>query len=142
MSDAVELRQGLTVHILRPHGGDYSLNGISARYHEAVIVGIRVALRSSVADRELEPAAERGLVELPRIFGANEHRAEVELVIRALGGGIYVHAEPTEGKGRWAMFGGAYIETSDSRFGEILRAIYGDGRYQVGPIPLHDRYEH
>lgn len=43
MSDAVELRQGLIVHILRPHGGDYSLNGISARYQEAVIVGIRVA---------------------------------------------------------------------------------------------------
>lgn len=139
---ATEPRKGLIASILRPADlPDCSLNGISARYTRVVIVGVRAkGAKPHRAEGELL-AAQRGEEELPRIFTAGDTRAEVELVVRHLGGGIYVHAEPVEGNGRWAMASGAYIDTSDSRFGEMLRAIYRDGRSQVGPIPLHDRYE-
>lgn len=139
-ANAVFQRTGLRVQILRPaERGDCSLNGISNRYPDAVIVGVRY--REASGGSVEAAAVKRGLKALPRIFAASQRAAEVELVVRQIGGGLYVHAEPVEGNGRWAMFGGCYIDTSDSRFGELLHAIYGDNRSQVGPIPLHDRYE-
>lgn len=134
-----ETRKGLTADILSPPGRNCSANGISARYPGVVIVGVRA--RDGRREPNSLAAALDGDDRLPRIFPAGECQAEVELVVRNLGG-LYVHAEPVErGTGAGPMFGGCYITTSDGRFGEVLRAIYGDGRYQVGPIPLHDRWE-
>ena len=131
--------KGLTASVLRDASlPDCSLNGVSARFCRVVVTNVRCSKHSTERERD---AVKRGRAELPRIFGPDDATAEVELVVRHLAGDLYVHAEPLEGAGRWAMFGGAYITTSDSRFDEILRAIYGDGRRQVGPIPLHDRFE-
>ncbi|MGD9883963.1 MAG: hypothetical protein AB7U95_27995 [Reyranella sp.] len=40
---------------------------------------------------------------------------------------------------RWAMMGGAYVATSDSRFVRAVEEITG-GRW-YGAVPLHDRFE-
>jgi hypothetical protein len=138
---AAEPRKGLIVGILRPADhGDCSLNGVSNRYRRGVVVGVhRKPGSTSLAEHE---AVLRGEHVLPRIFTGSDDVCELELVVRNLFGGIYVSAEPVEGQGRWAMAGGCYIETTDSRWNETLRAIYdADHTMQVGPIPLHDRYE-
>lgn len=40
----------------------------------------------------------------------------------------------------WAMMGGNYAATSDSRFGHKIRELL-DGAYFYGAVPIHDRYE-
>jgi hypothetical protein len=37
------------------------------------------------------------------------------------------------------MMGGTYVATSDSRFGDAVRALVGGA--SVGAVPLHDRFE-
>ena len=46
---------------------------------------------------------------------------------------IYVHAEPIVDKGKWYMFGGNYLKTSDSCFKDLTGIRY--------PVPVHDRTE-
>jgi hypothetical protein len=136
-----EPRKGLLLGILRSADlPDCSLNGVSARYRKVVVTGVRAA---SARDNASAQAAAYGERKLPRVFSPSDDAAEVELVVRWGGTGkCYVHAVPVEGQGHWSMFGGAYIETSDSRWGDMLRAIYGTNeRRQTGPIPLHDRFE-
>lgn len=42
-------------------------------------------------------------------------------------------------EGKWTMFGGAFIYSSDSRFSEAIEALSG---YDHGfPVALHDRVE-
>jgi hypothetical protein len=60
-------------------------------------------------------------------FAPADDRPEIKLVTRHLFGSDYTHAEPAEA-GNYA-FGGSFIYTSDSRFGEVSKY----------PIPLHDR---
>jgi hypothetical protein len=136
-----EADHGLGVGILRPTDlPDCSLGGVSSRYTRGVIVGVRT--QGAARGALVRPAVQRGLAALPRLSRVGDAACGLELVVRQLqGDGVYVHAEPTEGCGRWAMSGGCYVVTSDSRFAELLGAIYGDGRSQVGPVPLHDRYE-
>lgn len=138
-----EPRHGLHADILSAPGRNCSANGISARYPGVVIVGVRG--HGSGGDHAAlgtVRAVQAGEAGLPRIAPADGHRAEVELVVRQLRQGLYVHAEPVErGTGAGPMFGGSYINTGDSRFGELLRGVYGDDRSQVGPIPLHDRWQ-
>jgi hypothetical protein len=45
----------------------------------------------------------------------------------------YVHAEPIVDKGKWYMFGGNYLKTSDSCFKDLTGIRY--------PVPVHDRTE-
>ena len=45
----------------------------------------------------------------------------------------YIHAEPIVDRGRWYMFGGNYLKTSDSRFKDLTGIRY--------PVPVHDRTE-
>lgn len=140
-------RRGMTASILEDKLiGNCSANGVSARYRAVCVTGIRTATGH---DRPAEiSAVRRGLRHLDnsmRLFTPDAKYVEVKLVVRHLfGAGVYVHAEPIEGNGAWAMAGGTYITTCDSRWNDMLRAIYGaedDPGYQVGPVPLHDRYE-
>ena len=62
----------------------------------------------------------------------------VKLVVRNLGRGKYVHAEPVEHDGR-CMFGGCFIDTSDSRFRAAVAKLSGNA-YGY-PVRLHDRVE-
>ncbi len=45
----------------------------------------------------------------------------------------YIHAEPIVDRGKWHMFGGNYLKTSDSRFKNLTGIRY--------PVPVHDRTE-
>lgn len=146
--------KGMTCSILEPKDiGNCSANGISKRYSRVVVTDVCAAH----GERDGSPAhfaAARGAIALDemRIFSPKPEgdpyaAAEVTLVVRHLfGRGVYVHAEPADGYAakHWAMMGGCYIETSDSRWSDMLRAIHGqvgNPGFQTGPIPLHDRYE-
>lgn len=131
-------RKGLLADILHPRYSS-SDGGISERYHHVVITDVR----SPFYDEPAVDAARRGQATIPHLYKPGDTVAEVHLVVRNIGHGLYIHAEPMEGAGKWAMFGGAYITTSDDRFNQTLHAIHGDDHHgQLGPIPLHDRYEH
>lgn len=59
-----------------------------------------------------------------------------EVIRQKILGREYVHIQPygTHASGRCSMHGGAIVDSSDSRFGEIVN----NGGY---PVHLHDRFE-
>lgn len=60
----------------------------------------------------------------------------VKLVKRQYGNIVCV---PVDLEGKWTMFGGAYVTTSDSRFNRAVEEMSG---YAHGfPVALHDRVE-
>lgn len=113
--------KGLMVSILRPADiGDCSNGGISSRARSVILVG-------------------EGIDE---VFDADERTPAVRIIKRSLFGRtgrpeIVLHAEPVDGEGPW-MAGGAFIASSDSRFGEALRVL---GHSGYCAISLHDRTE-
>ena len=96
-------QRGLRCSIYRPARGDCSNGGLSSRVHTVTLVGEGIA-------PVFAPSAEAPAVEL-----------------RVLGG--RVNAKPVDDGGKWWMFGGCFIYTSDSRFPS------------PAPIALHDRTE-
>ena len=103
---------GLMCQIFTPaHGGDSSNGGISSWATHVTLIN----------------------VEGP--FEPTEDRPAVCLVRRTFGKKEYLHVEPvdisTGQKQIGPMFGGAFIYSSDSRFGKISQY----------PIALHDRFE-
>jgi hypothetical protein len=67
-------------------------------------------------------------------------------LVRLEGGyaGAAVRAVPINANGSKApglMFGGRYIASSDSRFGQAVERERGDGAQFYGAVPLHDRLE-
>jgi len=78
---------------------------------------------------------------------ANNHAAYPKaLLVKGNGTGLVkiVPAYCTEiGEWRpaacWAMMGGNYAATSDSRFHDAVRKIIGSASY--GAVPIHDRFE-
>lgn len=129
--------------------GNCSNRGISSRFDQVVVTGVVASNGHEYADvLDAVDRANKVIENEMRIFSAKPEgdpyaAAEVELVLRRLHGRrLYVHARPVGQSGRWEMFGGTYIDTSDSRWNQLIRTINHDGHdYQVGPIPLHDRYE-
>lgn len=116
--------KGLTCCILRsktPQGedSDCSNGGISSCFDRVTLVGPGVA----------------GVVE------PSEFAPAVKLCLRELSGVNYLHAEPVEGSDCHRMFGGTFIHSSDSRFGEALHKAAGDAYRHACPIALHDRTE-
>ena len=92
--------------------GNCSNKGISAKFKSVCIVN---------AEGPFEPS---------------ENAPAVTLVKRPYGN---IVAIPVGLEGKWTMFGGAYVSTSDSRFGELVRKLSG---YEHGfPVALHDRVE-
>ena len=63
----------------------------------------------------------------------------VKLVVRELGRGKYVHAEPVVPAVGHYTAGGCFIYTSDSRFGAVVEKLTGHAYGH--PIKLHDRDE-
>ncbi len=107
--------KGLHVEVYRPADlGDCSNNGLTARFDSAILIGEGVEGPETV---DLDNPPENVLL----------------LVQRSLSGKEYRHAEPLDGHygggGKWYMFGGNCIHTSDSRF---------PNHY---PIKVHDRCE-
>ena len=106
--------KGLRVDAYRSPLGDCTNNGLTARYKSLILIGESV--------------------EGPEVVDLNDPPENVlRLVRRELSNGEYLHAEPLDGHhnggGKWYMFGGNCIYTSDSRF---------PNHY---PIKVHDRRE-
>lgn len=72
---------------------------------------------------------------IPEIFEARPMVPAVKVVRRMFPDGEHIHFEPVENPRPdcvgW-MFGGAYVHSSDSRFGEAFGSC---------PVPLYDRQE-
>lgn len=108
--------KGLPCSVYRDaSGSDCSLNGVSARFARVTLIGVAI-------DREgggvFEPTDMAPAVVLTQSAGMRPSAP---------------HARPWEVRGKWAMMGGAYIATSDSRF------VRATGVH--GAIRLHDRVE-
>jgi hypothetical protein len=101
--------RGLICDIFKPHDGDHSAGGLSSRCKEVTLIDANGA------------------------FDPNADRPAVKLVRRRIDGQIYVHAEPVDAPSSHMMFGGTFVFSHDSRFGEVV------GHRQ--PIALHDRHE-
>lgn len=55
---------------------------------------------------------------------------------------VHVVSEEDNVSGRWAMAGGNYLHTSDSRFGRKVRELLNyDEKQFPGPVSIHDRIE-
>src|SRR4029077_1556808 len=92
--------------------GNCSNKGLSAKYKEVCIVN----------------------VEGP--FEPKPNTPAVRLIKRKHGN---VVCEPVGLDGKWTMFGGAFVHTSDSRFHEAVEELSG---YRFGfPVALFDRVE-
>lgn len=136
-------RLGFHARILTPAGPVSRLNTVASRYPGVVVVGVRHQGDGigAVAGLDTFRAIAAADAALARIVPAGDQCAEVELVVRDLRG-AYVHAEPVErGTGRGPMFGGCFITAGETTLGALLRTIYRDDRFQISPIPLHDRWE-
>lgn len=130
--DSNEMR-GLNCDIYQSPRGNFSNDGISAKFNEVCIVGVadevhgrRGALRM-FAQADMVPFKRDGV---PAAI----------VVRRRMGSEVLLHVEPlTELDDRtgtpW-MAGGAFVGTSDSR----LRKLIGEGAF-YGALSLHDRTE-
>lgn len=104
---------GLLVHLFESPLGNCSNNGVSARVKRLTLTNVEGPFEPCPE----APAAK--LVKRPRV------------------GNVVVI--PDEVADKWTMFGGALVYSSDSRFGEAVRALSG---YEHGfAVNLHDRVE-
>lgn len=101
--------------IYKHNGEDCSNGGLSSKFNEVYV---------PVKDGHIEVSLD------------NPPENLVRIVRRQLFGREYVHFEPWSAKasGKWYMFGGTYVDDSDSRFREEVN----NGGY---PVSLHDRTE-
>lgn len=106
---------GLRAYIFRSSPSDYSAGGVSCNNTEVYV-------------ENAAPGLELG---------------KDDLVSVSLRKGAFnsVIAVPTNAvmKGAHTMFGGTFIYSCDSRFGDTIRKITGQSFY--GAVPFHDRIE-
>jgi hypothetical protein len=125
--------KGSTAEVYRPADGtDYSNGGLSGRVTQVTIIGVVDTTRDGYPTGG-KRATIRPLPPHARVFAPTEQAPPVVLVIRHIGRRI-VHLAPA-GDGvlwRW-MFGGALVDSADSRLRELV------GFY--GGVRLHDRTE-
>lgn len=112
----VRYRDYLTTYVLRDALGDCTNGGVSSRSDSLELFAPHLSF-AQVASYCLEN-------------GIDVNKA-VRLVYRE--NLDYVHAEPIVDRGKWYMFGGNYLKTSDSRFKDLTGIRY--------PVPVHDRTE-
>jgi len=104
---------GMLAQIYDSPLGNCSNNGVSAKCKQVTVINV---------DGPFEPSDDAPAVKLIK----RERIGNVVCV-------------PVGLEGKWTMFGGAYITTSDSRFGEAVRKLSG---YEHSfPVALHDRVE-
>lgn len=110
--------KGLYVEFYRPaYTTDCTNGGVSSRFKEAILVGPDV---TGPCDTETDRSAK----ELPILVYRNYTAPGMHKI-------QMIHAVPIDllNAGKWTMFGGNFIYTSDSRFPQRF------------PIPVHDRVE-
>lgn len=137
------LDRGLTLSVLRnAEGYDCTLNGISSRATQLLLVGFLDSTKRTV--REVEPLDERS-----RVFPLGPDRPAVAIDMRRRAFSdervlslVPVNWESSSNRfvrpAEWVMAGGNYATTSDSRFGEIIEQLLG---YWVPALAVHDRIE-
>ena len=111
---------GLVVSVFRSSFPDATNNGISCRYDHLFLANVEGPTQDS--------------------------QYPIALLIRGNGKG-YAKIVPGERqqdgsfkpKAGWAMMGGNYASTSDSRFHFAVEMITGSPSF--GAVPIHDRYE-
>jgi len=112
---------GLLVSVYRFPLGDCTLGGISSQAKDICLLNVDGPFSpdDKCPAAMLVPGNGKGLVKIvPAVLDANKRYS------------------PTPG---WAMMGGNYAATSDSRFHEAVRKITGAASY--GAVPIHDRFE-
>lgn len=112
----VRYRDFLTTYVLSSSLGDCTNGGVSSRSDSLELFAPHLSF-AQVASYCLEN-------------GIDVNKA-VKLVCQE--NFDYVHAEPIIDRGKWYMFGGNYLKTSDSRFKDLTGISY--------PVPVHDRTE-
>ena len=106
---------GMIAYVYNSPLGNCSNGGLSATAKQVCIVNV---------DGPFDPADDMPAVKL--------------IKRERVGNVVCVPVDLDDGK-TWSMFGGAFIHTSDSRFGEAVRKLSG---YDHGfPVALHDRVE-
>lgn len=115
--EIVQYRDYLTTYVLRDAAlGDCTNGGISSRSDALELFAPHLSF-AQVADYCFEN-------------GIDVNKA-VKLVYRE--NLDYIHAEPIVNRGKWYMFGGNFVKSSDSRFKKLTGISY--------PVPVHDRTE-
>ena len=117
---------GLTAGIFvtkEPGYENCSNGGISSKFKQVCIVN---------ADGPSEPQPD-----CPAVIIESHYRGIVRAIPAQLVGGHWRAVEMSHCVG--PMAGGAFIHTSDSRFGELVEKLIG-GRF-YGAVALHDRFE-
>ena len=103
--------------------GNCSNNGVSNRYKELYVVAPFITLQDVEKFCKENPSykVEQFLI-LDYDFYNNPRYNN------------YCRLEPLNKGGKWNMFGGTFLYSSDSRF----QLFVGGSKY---PVPIHDRYE-
>jgi hypothetical protein len=105
---------GLSAYVFDSPLGNCSNKGLSSKFKKVTIVNV---------EGPFEPSPEAPAVKLMKRVTGNLICMPVELI----------------DSGKWVMFGGAYICSTDSRFSEAVQKLSG---YDHGfPVALHDRVE-
>lgn len=127
----VEELTGLRLQVFTtPMFKSCSRGGVSSIHEQVTLVGI-VDNQEDIRSRNVEP------LKFGAPFEPSEHAPAVVLVVRR---GPTFHVEPIDlpaGVG-W-MSGGAYVASTDSRWGQNLRAMGAQSGYIAAS--LHDRQE-
>jgi hypothetical protein len=106
--------KGLLLSIYRNAGGDCTNGGVSSQHDSALVIGPGI----------------------PELFDAGEHPV---LRLEQNRSSKNVRLVPVTLDHKWTMFGGNFGYTSDSRFGNAVKALCGYDFY--GAVPIHDRVE-
>lgn len=135
----------LTVSIFRDARlrGDCTNNGISGSNRGAV--GLTL-MNVDGPDKEPRDGYPPALLVAHLPFGEQKGRRLVRIVPAVFApNDVELGASPWIPASGWAMFGGNYAATSDSRFWEKLREILELEPHEFtgtnGAVPIHDRYE-
>ena len=110
---------GLLINIYKHNGRDYSASGLTAFANELCVVN---------AEGPFNPSDKA-----PAVLLVSGPMGEPVLKPAVMVDGLW------QSETGWFMFGGCYGATSDSRFGEAMRDLFGHAPYAA--IPIHDRQE-
>lgn len=109
---------GIHAYVFRKAGSDYdcTLGGWSSRFTEVCVIN---------AEGPFDPD--------------DKHPAVILVPHRTLRGAIHAISIADQSSGKWTMFGGNYLASSDSRFWQLCEKL-GASLFH-GAVAIHDRIE-
>jgi hypothetical protein len=137
MSQATEQHKGLTVNVYRNarwarEGADCTNKGASSQVEEFTVVGVVRQKRG----KTVEPMPRGSQVFTP------DEKAPAAVLVQSQLDGAPPHLVPLDvhESGRWSMDGGNLVDSSDSRWTEVVSSFL-PGRLHVSAVSIHDRVE-